>query len=87
MIYRKGANVRGYFIWSLMDNFEWADGYDTRFGLFYVDRSTLERTPKLSARWFTSFLANYTSHSHQQKLSEYIILNFTSSAVILTEVN
>ncbi|PON45673.1 Glycoside hydrolase [Trema orientale] len=71
MIYRKGANVRGYFIWSLMDNFEWADGYDTRFGLFYVDRSTLERTPKLSARWFTSFLANHTSHSHQQELSEY----------------
>ncbi|MGW7788511.1 GH1 family beta-glucosidase [Streptomyces tricolor] len=47
-----GADVRGYFLWSLMDNFEWAYGYDKRFGAVYVDYTTLERTPKSSARWY-----------------------------------
>lgn len=44
--------VRGYFLWSLLDNFEWADGYDTRFGLLRVDRATQRRTPKLSASFY-----------------------------------
>ncbi|RKT19902.1 broad-specificity cellobiase [Streptomyces sp. 1114.5] len=48
-----GADVRGYFAWSLLDNFEWAYGYDKRFGLVHVDYSTLVRTPKASARWYT----------------------------------
>ena len=56
---RNGADVRGYFAWSLMDNFEWADGYGTRFGLLYVDRQTLERRPKMSAQWFASFLGGH----------------------------
>ncbi|MGW4437357.1 GH1 family beta-glucosidase [Streptomyces sp. NPDC004596] len=47
-----GADVRGYYLWSLLDNFEWAYGYDKRFGAVYVDYSTLERTPKSSARWY-----------------------------------
>ncbi|MGV9250871.1 GH1 family beta-glucosidase [Streptomyces sp. NPDC003697] len=47
-----GADVRGYFLWSLMDNFEWAYGYAKRFGAVYVDYATLERTPKSSARWY-----------------------------------
>ncbi|KAK8519933.1 hypothetical protein V6N12_003899 [Hibiscus sabdariffa] len=55
---RKGADVRGYFIWSLMDNFEWAEGYGTRFGLYRIDRGTMKRTPKLSAKWFQHFLSN-----------------------------
>ncbi|XP_050247456.1 beta-glucosidase 18-like [Quercus robur] len=63
---RNGADVRGYFIWSLMDNFEWVHGYKKRFGLYYVDRQTLNRTPKLSARWFTSFLTN-NSHSNKDE--------------------
>lgn len=63
---RNGADVRGYFIWSLMDNFEWVHGYKNRFGLYYVDRKTLNRTPKLSARWFTSFLTN-NSHSNKDQ--------------------
>jgi beta-glucosidase len=47
-----GALVRGYFLWSLLDNFEWAWGYSKRFGIFYVDYETQERVPKESARWY-----------------------------------
>ncbi len=47
-----GADVRGYFVWSLMDNFEWSFGFSKRFGLIHVDYETLERTPKDSARWY-----------------------------------
>ncbi|MBA0569503.1 hypothetical protein Golob_003224, partial [Gossypium lobatum] len=46
---RKGADVRGYFVWSLLDNFEWNSGYTIRFGLHHVDYETLRRTPKSSA--------------------------------------
>lgn len=48
----EGYPVRGYFLWSLMDNFEWADGYGLRFGIYYVDYKTLKRYPKLSAHWY-----------------------------------
>ncbi|WP_432477724.1 GH1 family beta-glucosidase [Nocardioides sp. GXQ0305] len=47
-----GADVRGYFAWSMMDNFEWAEGYAKRFGLVHVDYPTQRRTPKASARWY-----------------------------------
>jgi beta-glucosidase len=46
------VDVRGYFVWSLLDNFEWADGYSKKFGLHHVDMRTLARTPKMSARWY-----------------------------------
>ena len=53
-----GVKLKGYFAWSFMDNFEWASGYDKRFGLHYVDFKTLERTPKKSALWFAKVTAN-----------------------------
>lgn len=54
--YDRGADVRGYFVWTLLDNFEWAHGYGPTFGLVSVDRETMVRTPKESARWFSDFL-------------------------------
>ncbi len=52
-----GADVRGYFVWSLMDNFEWALGYQKRFGVVHMDYETLERTPKDSALWYRDAIA------------------------------
>ncbi|MFF2078258.1 glycoside hydrolase family 1 protein [Kitasatospora sp. NPDC058162] len=51
-----GVDVRGYFLWSLMDNFEWAYGYGKRFGLYYVDYDTQARTAKDSARWYAEVI-------------------------------
>ncbi len=53
-----GAMIRGYFHWSLMDNFEWAEGFKERFGLVHVDFSTMKRTPKLSAHWYKDVIAS-----------------------------
>ena len=52
-----GADVRGYYLWSLMDNYEWAAGFSQRFGLVHVDPSTLKRTPKDSAHWYRDVIA------------------------------
>jgi beta-glucosidase len=49
--------VNGYFVWSLLDNFEWAYGYSQRFGIVYVDYETLERVPKASYGWYRDFIA------------------------------
>ena len=52
-----GVPVKGYFVWSLLDNFEWAYGYSKRFGIVYVDYPTLERVPKDSFYWYRDFIA------------------------------
>ncbi|XP_039016436.1 beta-glucosidase 18-like [Hibiscus syriacus] len=57
---RKGADIRGYFLWSLLDNFEWTLGYTIRFGIHHVDYTTLKRTPRTSALWYQQFIANHT---------------------------
>jgi beta-glucosidase len=57
-----GAKVCGYFAWSLIDNFEWAEGFEPRFGLVYVDFKTKKRLLKESARWFMHFLKNDTEY-------------------------
>ena len=51
-----GADVRGYFYWSLLDNFEWNSGYTKRFGLFHVDYATQVRLAKDSAHWYRQFI-------------------------------
>jgi beta-glucosidase len=56
-----GAPVKGYFVWSLLDNFEWAFGYSKRFGIVYIDYPTLERVPKDSFYWYRDFIANRRS--------------------------
>lgn len=52
----RGAPVDGYFVWSLLDNFEWAYGYSKRFGIVHVDRTTMKRTIKASGHWYREFL-------------------------------
>jgi beta-glucosidase len=52
-----GAEVRRYCVWSLLDNFEWEQGYDKRFGIVHVDFDTLARMPKRSALWYRDFIA------------------------------
>jgi beta-glucosidase len=53
-----GSPVKGYFVWSLLDNFEWAEGYSKRFGIVYIDYPTLERVPKDSYYWYRDLLAS-----------------------------
>jgi len=61
----EGAEVRGYHAWSLLDNFEWADGYSQRFGLTYVDFKTQNRIMKESGRWYARIAAtNKVPASH-----------------------
>jgi beta-glucosidase len=54
---QSGVDLRGYFAWSLLDNFEWAEGYGRRFGLVYVDFPSQTRIPKASARWYQQLIA------------------------------
>jgi beta-glucosidase len=61
----QGVPMRGYFVWSLLDNFEWAWGYWKRFGLVYVDYPTLERIPKESFGWYRDFIAAHRASAER----------------------
>jgi beta-glucosidase len=56
---QQGVDVRGYFVWSLFDNFEWALGFAKRFGIVHVNYHTLQRTPKASARFYSQVIASH----------------------------
>ncbi len=60
-----GTDVRGYYLWSLLDNYEWSAGFSRRFGLVHVDELTLERTPKKSAEWYRGVIADYRAGTLQ----------------------
>lgn len=66
-----GVDVRGYFAWSLMDNFEWADGYSVRFGLFHVDfaDSKLPRSPYRSGREYARIIATHRGDRRKEEPS------------------
>ena len=53
-----GVDCKGYFAWSLMDNFEWAQGFSQRFGLVWVDFESLDRIPKESYHWYKNYISN-----------------------------
>ena len=57
---QRGVDVRGYYTWSLMDNFEWSEGYTQRFGLVHIDYDTQKRTPKRSFQWYADVIAAQT---------------------------
>jgi beta-glucosidase len=59
-VLRDGLDVRGYFQWSLLDNFEWTFGYRPKFGIVAVDRTTFERSPKPSAAWYRNATSDFS---------------------------
>lgn len=61
---KSGADVRGYFCWAVMDNFEWTIGYRARFGLIYVDFETQERIYKDSALWYKKVIETNGKNIH-----------------------
>jgi len=63
-VLESGVDLRGYYAWSLLDNFEWADGYRYRFGLTYVNYTTQERTTKNSGKWFKKLLEKLKPPKH-----------------------
>ncbi|XP_076899248.1 beta-glucosidase 18-like isoform X1 [Bidens hawaiensis] len=81
---RNGADVRGYFVWSLMDNYEWSLGYNFRFGLHHVDRKTFDRIPKLSAKWYQEFLKNNSLVDHSVIRShKSLLISYRNSNLVV----
>ncbi len=63
-VIRQGVPIKGYVVWSFLDNFEWSEGYRKRFGLVYIDYPTLRRIVKDSGRWYASFVASQSEADH-----------------------
>ncbi len=70
----ESKKVNGYFVWSLLDNFEWAEGYHPRFGLIHVDYQTLERTPKYSALWYKKTIEAHFKPLNSLSVSELSLI-------------
>ena len=66
----EGYPLRGYFAWSLMDNFEWAEGYRMRFGIVHVDYDTQVRTIKKSGHWYKALAAQFPKGNHARSAAE-----------------
>ncbi len=62
---RSGIDVRGYFLWSFTDNFEWGEGFGLRFGIIHMDYTTLKRTPKFSAYWYSNVIRSNALYQHE----------------------
>ena len=60
MACQRGVDVRGYYVWSLLDSFEWVHGLEQRYGLVHVDHQTQARTPKASFEWYAAVIAAQT---------------------------
>src|SRR5664280_2550449 len=73
-----GVDVRVYYCWSLMDNFEWAEGYSKRFGVVYVDYATQQRTTKASFRWFCSLIDNFELAVGYSKRCGLVYVNYAT---------
>lgn len=66
----QGADVRGYLVWSLLDNFEWAEGFHQRFGLVHVDTETQHRTPKSSFHWYRNLIAEHSGANEPHRTEQ-----------------
>ena len=76
---QEGANVKGYFVWSFTDNFEWTEGYLPRFGIVHVDYKTQKRTIKDSGYWYSELLKNAKETKFvDEKLETLFDNNFSS---------
>ncbi len=69
-----GIDVRGYYMWSLLDNFEWNAGFTMRYGMYYTDFETLERIPKKSVSWYQGVIADSGFEAEPIVLENSVIL-------------